>query len=81
MDQKNLFEVLTGHGKPLEFMLFNTMQLVLRNLMRIKEPGLRYVVPSFLSSCFLGHVIELLFYLFINSIPSAVYAFFGCESN
>ena len=90
MDQKTLFDVLTGYGNSCMGYFFGSWKICRIHAIRYdaagsakpnahKWPGLRYVVPKFLSSCFLGHVIELLFYLFINSIPSAVYAFFGCE--
>ena len=43
-----------------------------------KGPGYCYVAPSFLSLCFLGDVIRLLFCLYIKIFASSLYALFDC---
>ena len=43
-----------------------------------KGLGYCYVLPRFPSSCFLGHVTELLFYLDIKIFASTFYALFNC---
>ena len=43
-----------------------------------KGPGYCYVLPRFPSSCFLGHVTELLFCLDFKIFASTFYALFNC---
>ena len=87
IDQKFPFGGLTGYANScMDYFFANSnvfrLHIVLHDAAgsvkstTCKGPGYYYVLPSFPSSCFVGHVSGLFFCLYVKLFVSSVYALF-----